>query len=338
MASMSTIVPLCLSLLLFFQVSIAQFSFGGGPLYSSHGFRGDSVSQHQCRFEHLAALEVTHRDRSEAGFIEYYNTEVRNEFHCAGVSVRRLVIENRGLALPVYANAHKLLYIIQGHGVFGMALPGCPETFQSVQSAFEQSSTQKLSDEHQQLHKFRQGDVIAVPAGVAHWLYNNGDSPMVAFSVIDFGNNANQLDPIPREFFLAGKPTSWQQEQYSYQAEQQSDNQNIFAGFNPDLLGEALGVSRQTAMRLQELNDQRGAIIRVAQGLQALHPSFQTEQVQEEQSQEQQQQPTWSGRGCAQNNGLDEIICAFKLSKNINNAQSTDIFNPRGGRITRANS
>lgn len=114
MASMSTIVPLCLSLLLFFQVSIAQFSFGGGPLYSSRGFRGDSVSQHQCRFEHLAALKVTHRDRSEAGFIEYYNTEVRNEFRCAGVSVRRLVIESRGLALPVYANAHKLLYIIQG--------------------------------------------------------------------------------------------------------------------------------------------------------------------------------------------------------------------------------
>uniref|UniRef100_A0A0E0CK41 Cupin type-1 domain-containing protein n=1 Tax=Oryza meridionalis TaxID=40149 RepID=A0A0E0CK41_9ORYZ len=262
---MSTIVPLCLSLLLFFQVSIAQFSFGGGPLYSSRGFRGDSVSQHQCRFEHLAALEVTHRDRSEAGFIEYYNTEVRNEFRCAGVSVRRLVIES--------------------HGVFGMALLGYPETFQSVRSAFVESSTQKLSDEHQQLHKFRQGDVIAVSAGVAHWLYNNGDSPM--------------------EFFLAGKPTSWQQEQYSYQAEQQSDNQNIFAGFNPNLLGEALGVSRQTTMRLQELNDQRGAIIRVEQGLQALHPSFQTEQVQEEQSQEQQQQPTWSGRGCAQNNGLD---------------------------------
>uniref|UniRef100_A0A0E0CK40 Cupin type-1 domain-containing protein n=1 Tax=Oryza meridionalis TaxID=40149 RepID=A0A0E0CK40_9ORYZ len=31
-------------------------------------------------------------------------------------------------------------------------------------------------------------------------------------------------------------------------------------------------------------------------------------------------------------------MCAFKLRKNINNAQSTDIFNPRGGRITRANS
>lgn len=88
-----------------------------------------------------------------------------------------------------------------------MALPGCPETFQSVRSPFEQevatageaqSSMQKMRDEHQQLHQFHQGDVIAVPAGVAHWLYNNGDSPVVAFTVIDTSNNANQLDPKRR--------------------------------------------------------------------------------------------------------------------------------------------
>ena len=57
-----------------------------------------------------------------------------------------------------------------------------------------------MRDEHQQLHQFHQGDVIAVPAGVAHWLYNNGDSPVVAFTVIDTSNNANQLDPKRREF------------------------------------------------------------------------------------------------------------------------------------------
>lgn len=85
-----------------------------------------------------------------------------------------------------------------------MALPGCPETFQSVRSPFEQQvagegqSTQKIRDEHQQLHNFRQGDVIAVPAGVAHWLYNNGDSPVVAFTVLDTSNSANQLDPSSR--------------------------------------------------------------------------------------------------------------------------------------------
>uniref|UniRef100_A0A0E0JZG5 Cupin type-1 domain-containing protein n=1 Tax=Oryza punctata TaxID=4537 RepID=A0A0E0JZG5_ORYPU len=351
MASRSTILPLCLGLL-FFQVSIAQFSFGGSPLQSPRGFRGDQDSGLQCRFEHLTALEATHQQRSEAGFTEYYNTEARNDFRCAGVSVRHLVVENKGLVLPMYANAHKLVYIVQGRGVFGMALPGCPET--SVRSPFEQqmattsedqSTSQKMMDEHQQLHQFHQGDVIAVPAGVAHWLYNNGDSPVVAFTVIDTSNNANQLDPTRREFFLAGKPrSSWQQQPYLYQTEQLSRNQNIFAGFSSDLLSEALGVSKQTVLRLQGLRDKRGAIIRVENGLRALQSSLQVEPVREEQTQAylttKQLQPTWSrsGGACGQQNGLDEIMCAFKLRKNINNPQSSDIFNPHGGRIARANS
>uniref|UniRef100_A0A0D9VFN1 Cupin type-1 domain-containing protein n=1 Tax=Leersia perrieri TaxID=77586 RepID=A0A0D9VFN1_9ORYZ len=353
MASKSTIIPLCLSLL-FFQVSIAQFSYGGSPLQSPRGFRGDQESRQQCRFEHLATLEATHQQRSEAGFTEYYNTESRNEFHCAGVSVRRLVVESKGLVLPTYANAPKLVYIVQGQGVFGIALPGCPETFQSVRSPFEQqmastseaqSISQKLVDEHQKIHRFHQGDVIAVPAGVAHWLYNNGDSLVVAFTVTDTSNNANQLDPKRREFFLAGKPrSSWQRQLYSYQTEQISSNQNIFAGFSPDLLSEALGVSKQTVLRLQGLNDRRGAIVRVEHGLQALQPSFQAEPMREDQAQTylptKQLQPTRSesGGACGQQNGLDEIMCSFKLRKNINNPQSSDIFNPRGGRITRANS
>ncbi|KAL5199138.1 hypothetical protein ABZP36_002650 [Zizania latifolia] len=285
MASISAILPLCLSLILLFQVSTGQFSFGE----SSRGFRGDQAWQQQCRFEHLAALEATEQQRSEAGFTEYYNTDARNEFGCAGVNVRRWVVESKGLVLPTYAGAHKLVYIVQGRGVFGMALPGCPETFQSVRSTFEQqvASSQKLMDEHQQIQQFRQGDVIAVPAGVPLWLYNNGDSTVIAFSIIDTGNNANQLDPRTREFFLAGKPRSWQsQQQYSYQAEQQSSNQNIFAGFNPDVLAEALGVSKQTAIRLQGLNDHRGAIIRLEHGLQALQPSYQTEPSREEEQSE----------------------------------------------------
>ncbi|XP_006647245.1 glutelin type-A 1-like [Oryza brachyantha] len=347
MASMSTVLPLCLSIFLFFQVSIAQYSFSESPLQIRRGFRGDQESRQQCRFDHLAALGATHQQRSEAGFTEYYNTEATNEFRCAGVSVRRLVVERKGLVLPMYANSHKLVYIVQGRGVFGVALPGCPETFQTVQSSFEQqmataseaqSTTKKLVDEHQQIRQFHQGDVIAVPAGVAHWLYNNGDSPVVAFTVIGTNNNANQLNPRRREFFLAGKPRSWQQQLYSYKGEQQSSNQNIFAGFSPDLLSEALGVSKQMALRLQSLNDRRGAIIRVEHGLQALQPSFQAEAMQEGLS--QQQQPTWlqSGRAGGQRNGLDDIMCSFKLRKNINNPQSSDIFNPRSGRITRANS
>ncbi|KAG8080622.1 hypothetical protein GUJ93_ZPchr0007g3503 [Zizania palustris] len=316
MASMSnTVLPLCLGLLVVLQVSTAQVSsFGGSPLQSvvARGFRGDQQRQ-QCRFEHLAAVEATHQQRSEAGFTEYFNTEARDEFRCAGVNVRRMVVESKGLVLPTYANAHKLVYIVQGRGVLGIAMPGCPATFQQMATASSSSeaqlSTRKLMDEHQQLQH-----------------------------VIDNSNNANQLDPRPREFYMAGKPrSSWQQQ--PYQAEQQSNNQNIFAGFNPDMLAEALGVSRQTVIRLQGQNDQRGAIIRVEHGLQAVQPSFQTEPATEEQSQEEEEEYVQRAASCSgQQNGLDEIMCASKLTKNINNPQSTDIFNPRGGRITRANS
>lgn len=142
---------------------------------------------------------------------------------------------------------------------------------------------------------------------------------------------------------MAGKPRSGQQQQYSYEAEQQN-TQNIFAGFSPDLLAEALGVSRQVAARLQSQNDKRGAIIRVERGLKALQPSLQGEPqpLREEEAEEyfQGEQPTSSPRGgaCAQQNGLDETVCAMKFRRNINYPQSADIFNPRGGRITRANS
>lgn len=113
MATISTILPLCLSLLLFFQASVAQLPLGS-PLQSSRGFRGDQASLRQCRFEKLAALEPTHQVRSEAGFTEYYNAEARNEFLCAGLHVRRLVVESAGLVLPKYANGPKLVYIVQG--------------------------------------------------------------------------------------------------------------------------------------------------------------------------------------------------------------------------------
>ena len=85
-----------------------------------------------------------------------------------------------------------------------MVIPGCPETFQS----FEQSQRrgrredpreeQTSVDQHQKIRRFRQGDVIALPAGVAHWCYNNGETPVVAVTVFDIANHANQLDRSPR--------------------------------------------------------------------------------------------------------------------------------------------
>lgn len=53
----------------------------------------------------------------------------------------------------------------------------------------------KFGDAYQRVQRFTQGDVIALPSGVAHWFYNDGDVPIVAVYVFDINSNANQLEP-----------------------------------------------------------------------------------------------------------------------------------------------
>ncbi|KAM0885486.1 hypothetical protein ACQ4PT_030306 [Festuca glaucescens] len=220
-----------------------------------------------CKFDRLQAFEPLHQVRSEAGITEYFD-EQNEQFCCTGVSVIRRVIEPQGLLLPQYHNAHALVYILQGKGVIGLNFPGCPATFQQQfqpfgqgQFAQGQSRSQKFTDEHQRVHPFKQGDVVALPAGIVHWSYNDGDAPIVAIYVFDVNNNANQLEPIQKEFLLAGNNKRGQQ-----------FGQNIFSAFSVQLLSEALGISQQAAQRIRNQNDQRGEIIHVRQGLQFLKP------------------------------------------------------------------
>jgi quercetin dioxygenase-like cupin family protein len=58
-------------------------------------------------------------------------------------------------------------------------------------------------DQHQKVHRIRRGDVIAVPAGAAHWCYNDGNEELIAVSVLDLNNQANQLDQNLRVIFLS---------------------------------------------------------------------------------------------------------------------------------------
>lgn len=100
-------------------------------------------------------------------------------------------------------------------------IPGCPETFESLstQEAWREGMERgmrggrfqgqgqgqgqgrqgRFQDQHQKIRHLRQGDIFAMPAGVAHWAYNNGDEPLVAVILIDTSNHANQLDKdVPR--------------------------------------------------------------------------------------------------------------------------------------------
>uniref|UniRef100_A0A0D9VE98 RING-type domain-containing protein n=1 Tax=Leersia perrieri TaxID=77586 RepID=A0A0D9VE98_9ORYZ len=281
-------------------------------------------SSRECKFDRLQAFEPLRKVRSEAGVTEYFD-ETSEQFQCVGMFVIRRVIEPQGLVVPRYSNTPALAYIIQGKGYFGLTFPGCPATHQQQFQQFDQSQStqgQKFRDEHQKIHQFRQGDVVALPAGVAHWFYNGGDTQVVVVYVYDIKNFANQLEPRQKEFLLAGNNQRGQQTfEQSYL---QHSEQNIFNGFNVEVLGEAIGINTETTRRLQSQNDQRGEIIRVKHGLQLLKPTL-------TQQQEQQEQQYSKG----QYNGLEENFCTVKARVNIESPTHADYYNPRAGRITR---
>lgn len=89
------------------------------------------------------------------------------------------------------------LYIIlidSGKGIFGAVIPGCAETYESEAQRSGGQQGQRFTDRHQKLRRFREGDVRAIPAGVTHWVYNDGDTDLITVALIDTSNNANQLD------------------------------------------------------------------------------------------------------------------------------------------------
>lgn len=103
----------------------------------------------------------------------------------------------------------------------GAIVTGCPETFQSFQESQEwqqqgreqqqqgqqgqgqqqeqgQQGQQFRGDQHQKVDEVEEGDVYAIPTGVTHFIYNNGNRRLVVVSTVDIGNEANQLDFQPR--------------------------------------------------------------------------------------------------------------------------------------------
>ncbi|KAJ9543531.1 hypothetical protein OSB04_023238 [Centaurea solstitialis] len=318
--------------------------------------------QNQCQINRINALEPYDRVQAEAGVTEFWEPE-NQQFQCAGVEFIRHRIQPGGLLLPSYVNTPLLSFTEQGKGVLGVVLPGCPETYESSSQQQQQQQQfsdpsqrrgQRIQDRHQKVQNLNQGDVAAIPAGAAHWIYNDGNDELVVVVFFDVQNNANQLDANRRRFYLAGNPQAQSQQQQGqwqpgHQQQQQGQWQpgrqqqqgqwqpmrqqqqgqsyqnagNIFNGFDVEFLQEAFNVDRETAEKLQGQRDQRGHIVRVQQGLQIIRPP----QSRQEQEQEQR------GYG----NGVDETICSLKLKENIDNPSHVDFTNPQAGRISNLN-
>lgn len=93
-----------------------------------------------------------------------------------------------------------ILYV--GRGITGVLRSGCPETFQSSEQFSQEGErgqeSQRFRDQHQQIRRYQEGDIIALPAGVAHWCYNDGQEDLVLVAMEHTSNWQNQLDNNPR--------------------------------------------------------------------------------------------------------------------------------------------
>ncbi|KAK1267375.1 Legumin B [Acorus gramineus] len=246
-----------LSILLMFSGSLAQQE---RELW--HHLRR-FCDQSQCKLERLRAAEPSQRIESEAGFSEYFDQEDQ-QFDCAGVAVVRHTIQPRGLFLPSFSNAPRLVYFVQAQWLVMIYL----RKSKGYQSQYEedrrgqgqkQQQQQRSRDQHQKIRHFQQGDVIALPAGVSHWCYNDGETPIVAVVIHDIASVHNQLDRNIKKFQLAwaqGRPKGgYGRGPFG----QESSGGNIFNGFDVELLAEAFDLREVTS--ITTLNSQKLPIL-----------------------------------------------------------------------------
>lgn len=293
--------------------------------------RDQSQQQGECQIQKLKAQQPTRSLRSEGGVTEYWNSDDQ-QFQCAGVATSRHTIQRRGMLLPSYTSSPLMIFIEKGRGIQGVLFPACPETFQSSQQELSgQEKGQRSKDRHQKIRHLREGDVVVLPAGVAHWVYNNGEEDLVAVVMHHITNYANQLDTNPRRFYIAGNPQAQQEQQEQQGQQQQQESGNVFRGFDVQTLKESFNVDEETARKLQGENDNRGHIIKVERGLQVTIPPLTREE-------ERQRQGQGQGQGGGDNNGLEETICSARLGENLNDPERADIYNPNAGRLSTLNS
>lgn len=99
-------------------------------------------------------------------------------------------------------------YPYAGRALFGVSGLGCPETYESgspesfsEESRRSQRGSEEIRDQHQKIRRVHQGHIIALPAGVNKWFYNDGEEPLTCITLFDTNNYQNELDEILRVSF-----------------------------------------------------------------------------------------------------------------------------------------
>ncbi|XP_060175343.1 11S globulin seed storage protein Jug r 4-like [Lycium barbarum] len=272
--------------------------------------------QGQCQINRLNPQEPSFRLQAKVGVTEVFDPN-NQQFQCVGFSLFRHIIPSRGLLLPSYTNSPLLAYVVQGF--YGIMNSGYPETFQSSQQTRRGIRSRRFQGRHQRIEQFRRGDIMAFPAGAAHWVYNQGNQEVV---LEDASNSANQLDQNARRFFIVGNPQQGRQQQQGRRyrgpvRREQCQSGNVFSGCDVEILSTPFGVDGERARKLQGQDDMRGHIVSVQEGLiSVIRPPFSQEQEEEQQEQGQY----------GPMNGIEETICSAKVRENIDISSRVDIY------------
>ncbi|GKB62436.1 11S globulin seed storage protein 2-like protein [Tanacetum coccineum] len=304
-----------------------------------------------CNLQRLRIAQPAQRFEFEGGSIETWD-ENDDQFQCVGVAPLRTTVQPNSLALPSFRLISRLVFIEQGEGIVGVHFPGCAETFDTGVQGQQESPRrmgiqgQETQDSHQKVHRFKQGDILAIPAGAVHWCYNDGNQDVVAIAINDLNNPSNQLDLQSRLFLPCGEDLSakhiqgqqrqkGQQGRQPFQQQESFNFQNIFAGFDTELLAESFNSDPQIIRAMQE-SGERGLIVKAAapcnlSPLQKSNNTIGNNTTNKKQGQREGQ------HGGGASNGLEEKICSSKILYNLDTQREADIFSRQAGKLNLVN-
>lgn len=121
-----------------------------------------------------------------------------------------------------------------------------------------------------------------------------------------------------------GEPNRQGQRQHEQQRDSQNF-QNIFSGFNTELLAEAYNIPVEIVRRMQE-NDERGLLVKCQEEMRGIIRADEDEEDEEDEAQRQRRL-----------NGLEETVCTTRLRHNMDTRSESDIVSRQAGRVNIVN-
>ncbi|KAK3010545.1 hypothetical protein RJ639_011156 [Escallonia herrerae] len=218
----------------------------------------------RCRIQNLNPLQPSHRIQHQAGFTEQWDQR-NDQFECAGVAATRHFFEPRGLMLPLFSNAAMLVEVYLEQCFLDAQKPTNRPSNRSPRE--EDKARGDLGTSTRRSVKSVKETSLPCPPEQPTGPTMTATANLSPWSSMTRVTMRTSLTKTSG-FFLADNQQGRQPG--SFRGQEESIGNNIFQGFDTDILAEAFGINRETARRLQSKNDERGNIVRVENGLRVL--------------------------------------------------------------------